>query len=177
MGTSLSKIIAWIIACFLMFIFPIMNMFETQDEVTRIYVLSKTTEFTDSVRNLGYVTRTMYENYLITIGATDNLYAVELEHYHKKINPVYDDPTIKSSFQNTFQVNYDAYFTDEILDKLYDHTNENIYILREGDYFIVKVKNINKTTGTRIQEVLLGTELPVEKVVITYGGMIKNENY
>ncbi|WP_105617911.1 hypothetical protein [Vallitalea okinawensis] len=177
MGTSLSKIIAWIIACFLMFIFPLMNMFESQDEIARIYILSKTTEFADSTRNLGYITRTMYENYVNAISATNNLYTVELQHYHKKINPVYEEPSIKSSFKNTFQVNYDAYFTKEILDELYDHSSGYKYTFREGDYFVIKVKNINKTTGTRIQELMIGAELPTEKVVITYGGMIKNENY
>ena len=60
MENSLSKIVAMIIAGMLLFIYPIMNAFLTQDETARLFVESEVTTFVDTVRNLGYIKPEMY---------------------------------------------------------------------------------------------------------------------
>lgn len=179
MGDSLSKIVAIIIAVFLLFIYPISNMFERQDDITRIFVLAETSKLVDSVRNLGYITPNMYMEFRNNLAATNNIYDIQMEHRSKRYDPVYDDPTIPSTFKDTFNINYVTYFTDDIMLGLFpDPPNiAGLYTFSKGDYFMVKVRNKNKTIATRIHEMLYATFLSTEKIVIKYGGMIKDEDY
>ncbi|WP_010250303.1 hypothetical protein [Acetivibrio cellulolyticus] len=93
MGDSLGKIIAIVLAVLLLFIYPTKNEFERLDETSRIYVLTETSKFVDSVRNLGYITPVMYEEFSSRLAATNNLYEIKMEHRKKRYDPVYDDPT------------------------------------------------------------------------------------
>jgi len=179
MGDSLSKIVAIILAVFLLFIYPISNMFERQDDISRIFVLAETTKLVDSVRNLGYITPNMYLEFTNNLAATNNTYDIQMEHRSKRYDPVYDDPTIAATFRDSFNVNYTAYFTEDILEKLFtgSPSPEKIYTFSKGDYFVIKVRNKNKTMATKIQEMLYAVGLSTEKIVIRYGGMIKDEDY
>lgn len=178
MGDSLSKIVALFLAVLLLFIFPILNMFENQDDTTQVFVLTETAKFVDSARSLGYITPTMYREFAYKLSATNNIYEVEMEHYHKKFNPVYDDPTDDTTFKNDFSVDYWATFTGEIMEVLFpDSSTGSNYEMSKGDYFIIKVKNKNKTAATKIQEILYNADLSTSKIMVNYGGMIKDENY
>ncbi|KAB3525460.1 hypothetical protein [Alkaliphilus serpentinus] len=179
MGDSLSKIVAIIIGVFLLFIYPISNMFERQDDITRIFVLAETTKLVDSVRNLGYITPTMYLEFSNNLAATNNLYDIQMEHRRKVYDPLYDDPTIPSTFKDTFNINYTANYTEDIMETLFpDPPNtDGKYTFSKGDYFLVKVTNRNKTIATRIHEMLYATFLSTEKIIVKYGGMIKDEDY
>lgn len=178
MGDSLSKIVAIILAVLLLFIFPILNMFENQDNTTQIFVLTQTCEFVDSVRSLGYITPDMYREFVNKLSATNNIYEIEMEHYHQKFDPVYDDPKDAATFKNDFNINYWATYTDEIMGVLFPESSAGEdYKMSKGDYFKVKVRNRNKTAATRIQEILYNTDLSTAKIMVTYGGMVKDENY
>ena len=99
---AFGNIIAIIVAVFIMFAHPILDNFQRVDDISSVVVLSETTEFVDSVRALGYVTREMYTEFNKQLGATNNVYKIEMEHYHKKYDPVYDDREV---FQGTYEVN------------------------------------------------------------------------
>lgn len=185
MGDSLSKFVAIIIAVLILFIFPIKHEFERQDDTSRMFVLTETTRLVDSVRNLGYLNTKMYTEYTKRLAATGNIYDIELEHYHKVYDPIADPnatptptPTDSPSKSN-FKVGYEGTFTDKILEKLYpnDDNADTTYIMSKGDYFAIRIKNKNKTTATRLQEMFYGRGLPVERILVEYGGMIKNEDY
>jgi len=173
MDDILGKIVAILLAVLLLFVAPILMVFESQDETSRIYVLSETSKFVDSVRNLGYITPTLYEDYLRKLVNTNNLYEIEMEHYHMRHDPVYSDPADPTTFQNDFKVNYIATYNQDILNDLYSKTG--LYSMSKGDYFCVLVYNKNKTLATRIQEMLYNTPLSTAKIVINYGGVIKDE--
>lgn len=179
MPNALSKTIALIIAVMLLFIFPIKSEFERQDEISRMFVLTETTKLVDSVRNLGYITPVMYQEYANKLAMTNNIYEIKLEHYRMRYDPVYDDPTVAATFKNSFNVNYDANFTEDILEKLFTDSPEadRIYRMSKGDYFLVKVCNKNKTMATRIQEMLYNADFAPERIMVSYGGMIKDEGY
>ncbi|HEX3028799.1 MAG TPA: hypothetical protein VHT34_05760 [Clostridia bacterium] len=170
------KIIALILAVLLLFVAPILLMFENQDETSRIYVLSETSKFVDSVRSLGYISPTFYEDYQKKLSNTNNLYEIKMEHYHLSHDPVYTDFSDASTFQNDFKVNYKAAYNQEILEKIYPTSNtRDLYKMSKGDYFCVLVYNKNKTFATKIQEMLYSTPLSASKIVVNYGGVVKDE--
>ena len=179
MGESLSKIVSIIIAVLLLFIFPVMNMFEKQDDISRNIVFNETTKFVDSVRNLGYITPKMYNDFLIKIEATGNVYEISMTHMHLVVYPVYTDVTDLSSFQDKASENYENYYNDEIMNQLFPEvtSGDEIYRLSCGDYFLVETVNKNKTMGTKIREFILNVDLPDRNIIVNYGGMIRNESY
>lgn len=166
----LSNIIAIIVAVFIMFGYPIVDNFQRIDDISSVIVLSETTEFVDSVRALGYVTREMYTEFNKQLGATNNVYRIEMEHYHKRYDPVYDEQEV---FQGTYEVNNQYIHNDDIVKKIVE---DGIYYFSQDDLFNVKVHNINKTMATKLQEMLYKGNFKTERIIAHYGGMIRNEN-
>jgi hypothetical protein len=181
LSDTISKIIALIISFMLFFIFPIENMLTRQDDIAKVVVLNETCEFVDSVRNLGYITPIMYKQYCQALSMTGNVYKVSMEHKHTTIDPVYLDPVDKTSFQHDYNKNYDITYTKDILSTLLpdslSHSGDNYYFLSKGDIFSVQVINTNKTAATKVQQMLLMSDLPVNRIVVTYGGMVRDEDY
>ncbi|NLM10697.1 MAG: hypothetical protein GX213_07990 [Clostridiaceae bacterium] len=179
MSETLSKIIALIISILLFFIFPVENMLTRQDDITRVVVLNETSKFVDSVRNLGYITPLMYSQFSHALSATGNVYEITMEHTHNRIDPVYADPVVITSFQHDYNINARITYTDDILSVLFPDTGGagGRYYLSKGDIFCVKVANVNKTTATKIQQMLLMSDLPVKRIIVNYGGMVRDENY
>lgn len=184
MPNALSKVAAIFIVVVLLFIYPIKNELERQDETSRIYVLNKTIGFVDSVRNLGYISPDMYEDYLGELAATGNLYKVEMEHAELEYLPVLEYISGKYETRpGEFQKSYINTYTAEIEDCLFPDPGPfgspglgKHYVMRKGDYFTVSVVNQNKTMATRIQEIVYGRVISPEKIFVTYGGMIKDES-
>lgn len=181
MSDTLSKIVALVISVFLLFIFPVENLLARQDDITRIIVLNETTEFVDSVRNLGYITPLMYIQFRESLSATGNVYDITMEHIHFSIDPVYTDPVDMTSFQHDYKINRRITYTEEILERLFpgDSMAENNncrYHLSAGDIFRVKVVNLNKTPSAKVQQMLLMAELPAGRIIVSYGGMVRDEN-
>ena len=178
MGDSLSKIVAIVLAVLLMFIIPIKSEFERLDDISRIYVLNETTKFVDRVRNLGYITPRMYLEYVRNIEATDNLYEVRLEHGRKIYIPVYEESLSGNlEFKEEHIEEYDTSFTEDIINVLFPDSpvggDDIILELRKGDYFAVTVFNTNRTMATKMQE-MLGSNVPVEKIFVRYGGLVND---
>lgn len=179
MSESLSKIFALILFVLLLYLFPVENMLTRQDDVTRVFVLNETTKYVDSVRNLGYITPLMYLQYTQNLSATGLTYDVKMEHMHCSVNPVYIDPVDITSFQYDYSLNYMTTYTDEISEVLFPgipSPNDNIYHFSKGDYFNVTISNKNKTIATKVQEMLIMADLPIKRIIVNYGGMIRDEN-
>lgn len=176
MGDSLSKIVAIIIAVVLLFIYPIMIIAERQDDTTRIFVLAETTKLVDSVRNLGYITTNMYKEYINVLAATNNIYNIKMEHLHTRVDSLETREVDDDSFQSDIGVNYEGYYTDEILDVIKPiEKQNNKYLFSKGDYFSINVRNINDTLNDKIRSMLLNFDFRASNINIFYGGMIKNE--
>lgn len=175
MGTSIGKIFTVFLAVLLLFIYPLSQMFQQQDSTTRNFVYIETTKLVDAVRNVGNLTPQMYEEFCAKLSATNNSYTINLEHQHKKYDPIYDDPLDMSTFKEDFNVNYSGFYTKDILDVLFpeDVSLQSKYEFSSGDYFLVKVVNKNKTLATRVGQLLYGGELPTETIFVQYGGMVK----
>lgn len=181
MDDIFSKVTALILAVMLLYIFPVENLLSRQDEITKVFVLNETAKFVDSVRNLGYITPLMYNQFLRVLSSTGNEYDVLMEHRHLSIDPVYTDPIDKMSFQHDFNTNEKAYYIEEILACLFPPAaappEDRYYYMSKGDYFSVYVYNKNKTAAAKVQQMLIMAELPVKRIVVKYGGMVRDEAY
>ncbi|GGJ23670.1 hypothetical protein [Paenibacillus hunanensis] len=181
MSNAIMKIFAALLALLLMGIWPIYTAYSSQDNSSQIVALNAVTRFVDSVRDKGYITPTMMQQFKDQLFLTGNTYDIQMEHQHKRYDPVYDDD---ANFKNTYQVHYEGYYNSQIEAKLFPAGNDNpddpvrVYKLSQGDFFSVTVKNTNRTMATLMGDMLFGGgNAPNEKIVIPYGGMILNEDY
>ena len=87
MGDSLSIVFTIILAVLIMFLFPMMDTFERQDDLSYMAVYTATVDFVDAVRNTGTLTMDMYNSFLSQIQSTGNLFDVTLEHREYKVVP------------------------------------------------------------------------------------------
>jgi len=61
------------------------------DDVYEIVVLNAVTQFVDSVSDKGYITPTMYNQFTSQLALTGNTYDIQMEHLHKRYDPIYND--------------------------------------------------------------------------------------
>ncbi|MFC0213875.1 hypothetical protein ACFFK0_15700 [Paenibacillus chartarius] len=179
---SISKVFAILIAILLLYVFPISSAFDQQDDVSELVALRATTTFVDAVRDKGYISPTMYNDFLQAIHATGNTFDVRMEHGQKRYVPVYADPTRPETFQGKYAVHYDMFYNAQILPVLFPNSAAGKddparrYKLHVGDTFYVVVKNTNRTNGTILHDFLNNASSPNEKIFIPYGGVVRNED-
>ena len=159
MEDSLITIFSIILAVLLMFIFPLMDTWERQDDISYMSVYANVVEFVDSARNLGYITSDMYYSFLRSVYSTGNRYQITLEHRNFELVP---------GFESGVYVNT---YTNSIINKL---NTTGRYDMEAGDYFYVSVKNTNKTQATQIQEVIYASTQETFKIGVPYGGMVRS---
>lgn len=180
----ISKMFAAILAVLLLYAFPASEAAERQDDISAIVVHNSVMNFVDSVRSKGYITPVMYSEFVQMISSTGNTFDIELEHLHKKYDPVYTDPADPGTFQNEFAVNYDGFYTPQMMEILFPDLGwakddeRRKYKLTVGDFFTVKVKNTNRTNASILRDFLNGTNTgDPARIVVNYGGMVLNEDY
>ncbi|WP_322906724.1 hypothetical protein [Paenibacillus campi] len=181
MSNAIMKIFAALLALLLMGIWPLYTAYSSQDHSSQIVVLNAVTRFVDRVRDKGYISPPMMQAFKDQLFLTGNTYHIEMEHQHKRYDPVYDD---EAQFQHTYQVHYEGYYNNQIEARLFPVGNDNandparLYKLNQGDFFSVTVKNTNRTMATLMGDLLFGgSNAPNEKIVVPYGGMVLNEDY
>lgn len=144
-------------------------------------VYKSVTSFVDAVRDKGYITPVMYNDFFNQLAATGNTFDIQMEHDHKRYFPVYTDPTDESTFQNRFTTDSDDFYTPQIMRVLFPETTDPIdspsrnYKMEVGDFFNVTIKNTNITAATILRNFLTGGNQEA-KIAVTYGGMIRNED-
>lgn len=182
MSNSVATVFAVIIAIVLILIFPVSSALNKQDDISEVVVLNAVSHFVDSVRDKGYITPTMYKEFVDQMALTGNTYDVQMVHRHKRYDPIYSNDGI---FQDGYQVNYEEFFNAQINGKIFPRNSSEtidspnrIYKFAAGDFFDVTVKNTNRTMGTLMNDFLTGgINNPNATIVIPYGGMVLNEDY
>ncbi|MCD1261266.1 hypothetical protein B5M42_020915 [Paenibacillus athensensis] len=180
---SLTKVFAILIAVLLLYIFPISAAFDHQDDVSELVVLRTVTTFVDAVRDKGYISPEMYNDFFAELHATGNTFDIQMEHDHKRYDPVYDDPLNPATFHNEYAVHYDSFYNAQIMKVLFPDTTaakdalNRRYLLDAGDYFYVTVKNTNRTNGTVLRDFLNNANSSSVKIFVPYGGMVRNADH
>jgi hypothetical protein len=169
---AFSKIVAIFIAIIIMFIAPLLYMAQKQDTISQTYVSNETTNFIDSIKNTGVLSAETYQAFIGKIDVTNNLYNIEIVHAHKVVEPIY--------YENTglFLDDYDTYYINTYQEDILATFDEGKdYYFSQGDYISITITNRSKTMATRIMEAFYKTDIPDEQILVTYGGLIRDENY
>jgi hypothetical protein len=184
MVDSFSKFIAIMLAVALLFLFPLVEVFDKQERMTFIVAQTAVTDFVDSVRYKGYMTPTMYMDFYQTLHSTGYHFEVEMEHLMKQYVPVYADPADPATFQGEYEVIWDGYYNEQILSVLFPDNafpiddKRRIYRLNVEDYFRVVIRNTNRSNATIIRDFLtfsISDHRP--SIYIPFGGMVQNEDH
>lgn len=164
MEDSLSIIFAIIVALVIMFIVPLMDTWELQDNLSYVVTYAAVTDFVDTCRNVGYISLDSYLNFEQTLNSTGNTFAISMEHRDQKII---------SNGSKTTPVYLNTY-TNDILSQLYslDENGLNrVYKLGKYDYFYVTVKNTNTTQASIINRIVASDSTNF-KIGCAYGGCV-----
>lgn len=167
---AFGRIVEIIVTAVLLFLVPLNYMAQKQDIISQSYVMSETAYLVDSVRNLGYLSKSMYETYLGKLRETNHVYRVELNHYSKRAD--------REEGTENYRYHYYGIYTEDILDSLYSEENHSaLYRFSQGDFFQMSVKNQDKTLASKIGEAILGQSISGPQIAAVYGGGIRDEIY
>lgn len=140
-------IIAIFLAAILMFVFPLIALSDTSDDVSQLSVQTETTEFVDNIKKTGKITQANYDKFIEQISATGNSYDVEL-----KVQ-VLDENLSKKTAQTATDVigenQYYTMYTTQVLEAM--DNSKGTYSLKEGDLVSVNVKNTNTTISQQLK--------------------------
>ncbi|MEG1009003.1 MAG: hypothetical protein RSF67_04170, partial [Clostridia bacterium] len=88
MEENIQRVFAVLISVIIFFLLPMYITFEKKDDISYALALKITTEFVENVRNNGFISRKMYDDFVYNLSMTANTYDIYLEHKTKKYNPV-----------------------------------------------------------------------------------------
>lgn len=149
MSDTLITIIGIFLAAVLMFVFPLMTVSNTQDDISQVAVQSLTAEFVNNAATKGKVTQEDYNSFLSKLYATGNTYDVQLEHKIMTTNPN------KGQTEQLGENLYYSVYNSAIVDSTETGVNYNQkYLMKKGDYFTATVKNTNTTIASQIKNFL-----------------------
>lgn len=147
MSDTLITIIAIALAAVLMFVFPLMTISDRTDDVAQLTVETATTEFVDTIRTTGKITKANYDEFLESITATGNTYNVEMqvqvkdENLGKKVSQAQSDKIGENV--------YYSIYTSQIENEL--NGANKAYYCKEGDIVSVSAKNTNQTISQQLK--------------------------
>lgn len=169
----MSKIFASLLSIFLLVMIFTLTVSEyagfiddTSDTISKQAVR----DFVATAASKGYVDNRDYLDFQEKLNSTGVLYDVELTHYKKKYQPNYTDPKNYYTFEETFNVYYDQYYSGEILNTLFPNngTEQDAdirkYTLSSGDMFKVNIKARSEKLSQRI----LGAIFPTSALFSPY---------
>ncbi|ROR28189.1 hypothetical protein EDD66_105128 [Mobilisporobacter senegalensis] len=164
---SFGRVLEILITIILIFLIPIQYFAIKQDMISQTYVMTQTSYFVDSVRNLGYINKEMYESYLRKLYGTNNIYEIKMTHYQ----------FVYEAEETDYRKHYYCFYEGDILEQVYNEAGEERYDFHQGDYLMLKVQNKSKTLGTFIVEQLIGTTPSLDQIQVVYGGAIRDEGF
>ena len=167
MGDSLSIIFSVMVALILMFIVPLVDTWELQDNLSYVVTYAAVTDFVDTVRNTGYISNDNYSSFVTTLNSTGNRFAVTMEH--RAINEKLSQEMMED--QGRYSSVYLNTYTNAILEKLAENDGKGVYKLNKYDYFYVTVKNTNMTQASIINN-MVAHDSSNFKIGCAYGGIV-----
>lgn len=183
MSNALSKISAALLAIVLLYLVPAVQSAQREEDYRALAAYNTLVRFADAVRNKGYLSASMYRDFVHELGAVGGEYKIELVHRHKKYHPEYSDPSDPDSFLGGFSIHYEDYYDHDILPLLFPEqapagaSGRPRYEMEIGDYFTVTITGLERTPITVLNDFLYGAVKPGGWNAMNYGGMVLNEDY
>ena len=152
----------------LLFFVPLTYVAVRNDFLCQTYVTTETTYFVNSIRNIGFINKQMYEEFVKKLTITGIPYEISMTHYKNKIK----EQVIVEGEEITYLPFYEGVFHEDVLHNL---LKEEIYFFQKGDFFSVLIKKKGITWSDRIENFLIGRNQQQEEVQVIYGGAIRDE--
>lgn len=181
MPNAIAKIIAVILITGLFYYATYQN-YKREVDLAYINTSNTVTEFVDNVRLKGFITPSMYEDFVNKLHTGNQvLFTIEIEHEKKQYTPVYTDPSNQNSFTGEYQVQYTGVYWEQIKKVLFESNvpyDKRIYKLENEDFFSVYVENKTKFKATMLFDFLTGSAgSDSPEIVFPYGGMVQNQDW
>lgn len=145
MSDTLMMVIAIILAAILMFVVPLMTTADRNDDATQLAVQTAASNFVNEVRTKGKITQADYDNLLESLTATGNTYNMEIQV------KLIDENAAKKSLQEVNKQGENMYTLESFYTIQKALEDKGVYICKEGDVVIVKVKNNSATIADQLR--------------------------
>jgi hypothetical protein len=160
-------------------IMPSVRTSERHDNNAETMAIRATQEFVDTTRSKGYIDNRDYTVFTRKLDYTGLVFNVTIEYNKKRYQPLYGDPNDFYSFTDKFEVMYEGYYNEDILNILFPGNGteqddpSRRFNMRVGDLISVRVESM----GTNVTSVLSRSTSKYPDVPIIYedGGMIRDE--
>ena len=162
MEDSLSIVFAIILSLILMFLFPLVDAWDLQDNLSYVVAYSATVDFVDTARNTGFITSELMENFESKLLSTGNTFDITLEH--REFN---ED---LRAYINTYTYEILQDIDQGVRDK--NDVLQHVHKLDKYDYFYVTIKNTNRTQATIISDFFASSKGTNTKIAVAYGGVV-----
>ena len=123
-----------------------MSVSERSDDISQLTVQTATSEFATAVTTKGKISLTDYQKLISTLSATGNSYDVEME-----VKILDENIGKKSAWTSGTVIGENSSYSIGTTSIVEEITQKGSYSLKEGDVFIVRVKNTNKTLAQTIR--------------------------
>lgn len=142
------KVVDLIIGVLVLFIAPVLYFNKTAQSSAEMLISQYTAAFVENVCTHGYLSRTMYEEYIREILEQNAILAVEIEHSEQITEPVYIED-VENAGNYVFTGDIRSYnrstYTDEVLEVIGGIQGK--YEMNANDSFKVIVRTKEKEEG------------------------------
>lgn len=160
MEDILMSIIGIITASVLLFIFPLMLISDSADDIAQLTSQTAVNNFVDDVIKSGKITAKEYSDLIDMLITTGNSYEVDIELKILDYNTA-QKHTINNSLNNGDKNTYYSIYTSQIEDRLRETdvdddgilNDTGVLILKEGDGISVTVKNSSATLSQSLRNI------------------------
>ncbi len=153
---SFGRIAEILVTIVLLFVVPVIIYAGISESNRNMYITTQTRMFADKVRNQGYISSGMYEEYIGSL-SEDTVYDIKLIHSVR----AYDEEG------NCFYIDH---YNSDILQNIY----EEDYHMYAGDYFMVEIREASGGLFSRLLQRLLPAG-DIKQTPIRYGGIVRDE--
>lgn len=158
---SFSFVCEILVTMCLLFLVPLMFFQYQQEILMQQEVQYQVVYFTDSIRNTGFLSANMYDDFLKKLANTGHSYKVQFEVYEKVWCSGQSEPIYRGTY------------TEEILDKIY--TKGERYEMHQGDFISICVLRTDAGMIERMLSIAGARGMEGCQIPIRYGGMIRDE--
>lgn len=170
MENILSGLIAPFLLCIALILVPVTDITLQADRVSQNVVDNAVQEFVDNARSSGKITHVEYEQLMGRVNAALPLSDVSILYGEKSAVPG-DEP-------QTYEVYHEHVPMEAILDTLYpDVGSYGDFLMKDGDYLSVTVKNTTDTLGTKLLSIFLSRAAGSTSVYSVYGGYVRENGF
>jgi len=160
---SLWKLLAIILCVIMLFIIPTGQSFERQDQMMYNLLSIEVSAFSEQVREVGYMDKSMLNDFYAKVYASGLNCQISLEHLEKTFAL---DGTVMKAY-------YDGKYTEDIMDTL---NSGQAYEMAVGDFFFVEVTSKEITSSLGLGNII-GISSRGLPVYYKSGGVVRYGNH